>query len=172
MAVPANAIAGRISKQYGLRGSVHVILDPVAKKEIKEGIPLFIQIDGQRVPYFVEELTMLSGDQAIIKFEFIDDVEKARAVSGADLYLDTETDVRTGETGGGLRTLSGYRAYDRSIGYLGRVRDLMEHDLNPVLLIDHHGRELMVPAIPEFILNIDHRKKSILFDLPEGLTAL
>lgn len=172
MAVPGSVKAGKISKPYGLQGSVYVILDPVAGKRIEPGDPLFIQMDGQRVPFFVEELTIISDDQVIIKFEFIGNVEEAKSISGHDVYLDPGTDpvVPTGKAS--MHTVRGYRSYDRSTGYLGPVTDYMEHEMNPVLVVDHHGKELMVPAVDEIIVEINHRKKTILFDLPEGLTAL
>lgn len=173
MEFPGSAKAGRISKPYGIQGSVHIILDPVAGQRIQEGDPLFIQMDGQRVPYFVEELTVVSSDQAIAKFEFIDDVGKAKSIAGRDVYLDPDTvqdapSPRSDE----LQVLSGYAAYDRVIGYLGTVTGLLEHDRNPILLVDHGGKELMVPAAGEIILKVNHRKKTIHFDLPDGLTTL
>jgi len=172
MAVPGSVKTGKISKPYGLQGSVHVILDPVAGKHIKQGDPLFIHIDGQRVPYFVEELTIIAEDQAIIRFEFIDHVEKAKSICGCDVYLDQKTDPITPSGGESLHDVSGYRAFDQTTGYLGRITEFMEYDLNPVLLVDYHGRELMVPAVDEIILEVDHHKKTIHFDLPEGLVTL
>lgn len=173
MESPGGAKAGRISKPYGLQGSVHIILDPVAGQRIQEGDPLFIQMDGQRVPYFVEELTEVSSDQVIVKFEFIDDLGSARSVAGRDVYLDPDKSqdapsARSEEH----QDLSGYAAHDRVLGYLGPVTGMLEHDRNPVLLVDHGGKELMVPAAGEIILKVNHRKRTILFDLPEGLTTL
>lgn len=172
MAVSGSVKAGKIAKAYGLRGSVHVILNPAAAKRIQEENPLFIDLDGQRVPYFVEELNVVSDDQAIIKFEWIDDVEKAKSIAGSDLYLDPESDPVSQPGNEGLQEIKGYKAYDRSTGYLGTVEDFLEHELNPVILVDHKGRELMVPAAGEIILEVDHGKRTILFDLPEGLTSL
>ena len=172
MAVPGTVKAGKIAKAYGLQGSVHVILNPAANKRIQAGNPLFIELDGQRVPYFVEELNVVSDDQAIIKFEWIDDVEKAKTIAGNDLYLDPKSDPVRPPGNEGLQAITGYEAYDRSTGYLGKVTDFLEHELNPVILVDHHGRELMVPAAVEIILEVDQGKRTILFDLPEGLTSL
>lgn len=172
MAVPGSVKAGRISKPYGLQGSVHVILDPAVGDFIEPGDPLFIRLDGQRVPFFVEELTMVSDDQAIIKFEFIGNVEEAKSICGQDVYLDPRSDPVIPSGKKTLHSIRGYRSFDRNTGYLGPVTDFLEHELNPVLVVDHHGKELMVPAVNEIILEIDHRKKTILFDLPEGLTKL
>ena len=90
MLVPDGAKAGKISKPYGLRGEVHIILEPEAGNYIEPDYPLFIDLDGQRVPFFVEEVELVSADQAIIKFEFVQSLEEARTISGCKLYFDPD----------------------------------------------------------------------------------
>ena len=68
---PEGEKAGRISKPSGLRGEVNIILEPEAGIRIVPDTPLFIDIDGQRVPFFVEEIELVSKDHAIIKFELL-----------------------------------------------------------------------------------------------------
>ena len=88
MLVPDRTKAGTISKPYGLRGEVNILLEPEAGKYIEPDHPLFIDIDGQRVPFFVEEVELVSADQAIVKFEFIESLEEAKKVAGCSLYFD------------------------------------------------------------------------------------
>ena len=51
MPVQGGVKAGKISKPYGLHGELNMILDPEAGKQIETNNPLFINIDGQRVPF-------------------------------------------------------------------------------------------------------------------------
>ena len=172
MAVPGGIKAGKISKPYGLKGEVHIILIPVVAKYIEPGNPLFIDLDGQRVPFFIQSADLISDDQAIVELEFIDSIEQAKKVSGCNVYLDPIHDPATeGEEEDFLQVV-GYRAYDLRLGDLGIVSEYLPNEMNPVWLIDFSGRELMVPATNEFIQDIDHRKKSIYLDLPEGITDL
>ncbi len=172
MPVSCGVKAGRISKPNGLQGKVNIILNPDTGKSIEPKNPLFIDIDGQRVPFFVEEYTMVSDDQAILQLEFINSIEEARTVCGCDVYLDSRYHPAKPKESGDLHAVVGYEAFDLQIGNLGRVTDYIESDMNPVLLLDYRGKEMMVPAAREFIIRIDHRKKSIHFILPEGLTEL
>ncbi|MEN8230810.1 MAG: ribosome maturation factor RimM [Bacteroidota bacterium] len=172
MPVPGGAKAGKISKPYGLQGRVNMILDPEAGKHIEIDNPLFINIDGQRVPFFVEDFEPVSLDQAIVKFEFINSVEEAREVSGCEVYLDPS---QKSASKSGMKDYSaavGYDAFDQDVGYLGKITDFIQHDMNPVLMVDYKGKELMVPAVDELIQQINHKERSIYFHLPEGLTTL
>ena len=174
MLILEGAKAGRISKPYGLRGEVNTILEPQAGNNIEPDNPLFIDIDGQRVPFFVEEVELVSNNQAIIKFEFIDTLETAREVSGCYLYFDTchQPDSIEAEAGEDLANLIGYTASDRESGLLGKISDYLPHPMNPVFVIESESKELMVPAVRDFIDHINPEEQSIQFILPEGLTAL
>jgi 16S rRNA processing protein RimM len=164
--------AGTISKPYGLQGEVHMILNPLIAQTIKEGIPLFIELDGQRVPFFTETVEILSGDQAIIKLEFINNVGEARKVCGCRVFLDPAiTQDILADPDDPVRVV-GYRAIDKNLGLLGMIRDYIPGTLNPVWIIEYEGREIMVPAAGEFIINIDHESGSLYLNLPGGITEL
>ena len=172
MLVPEGAKAGKITKPYGLRGEVNIILESQAGNYIEPDNPLFIDIDGQRVPFFVEEVELVSRDQAIIKFEFVDSLEAAREVSGCHLFFDPGHQFTSTEAGDELANLVGYTAFDRESGKLGKITDYLPHPMNPVFIIQSENKELMVPAVQDFIDHINPIEQSIHFKLPEGLTTL
>lgn len=172
MLVLEGAKAGRISKPYGLRGEVNTILEPQAGNNIEPDNPLFIDIDGQRVPFFVEEIELVSSEQAVIKFEFVDSLEAARDVSGCDFYFDRMNQPDPSDSGDDMAKLIGYSAYDKGSGPLGLISDYLPNPMNPVFVIQSEGKELLVPAVQDFIDQINSKERSIQFILPEGLTSL
>jgi 16S rRNA processing protein RimM len=172
MLVPEGVKAGKISKPYGLRGEVNIILEPQAGNNIEPDNPLFIDIDGQRVPFFVEEVELLSAEQAIIKFEFVDALEEARELTGCRVYFDPSNQPRPSEEGEDMAKLIGYKASDRGLGELGLISDYLPHPMNPIFVIRAENTEFMIPAVPDLIKQIDPDKQSVHFILPEGLTSL
>ena len=150
---PEGEKAGIISKPSGLRGEVNIILEPEAGIYIKPDTPLFIEIDGQRVPFFIEEAELVSKDHAIVYF---DPRQKSRSAGAAN----------------DLSYLTGYMASDRESGLLGKITDYLPHPMNPVFVIATEKGELMVPAVRDFIESISTEEQSVQFILPNGLTAL
>lgn len=172
MMVPEGVKAGKISKPYGLRGEVNIILEPEAGTLIETKIPLFILIDGQRVPFFVEEVELVSAGQAIIKFEFIESLEDARKVSGLEVCFDYGVERNTKKEEGSLENLVGMDALDKHVGALGKILDYIASPANPLFIIAYENQELMIPANRELILEIDRSEGLVSFDLPEGLLQL
>lgn len=169
---PGGIKAGFISKPYGLHGKVHLILQQGTGLIIEKGDPLFIDIDGQRVPFFVEEIEMLAVDQATVAFEFIDRLEEARKVSGCEVYFDPSRSTVAGRSASDLENLVGYRAMDLDIGDIGNITGYMPHEHNPIFMVKYREREILIPANEELISGIDPAKQIIYFELPEGLIQL
>jgi len=165
-------IAGKISKPYGLQGDVHIILVPAVAQKLKPGNPLFIDLDGQRVPFFMEAVEILSDDQAIVKVEFISSVEEARKLSGREVYLDHRDSPGSSDLADEPAALIGYRVIDAKLGEIGLVSDYIPGSMNPVWMIEHDGKEMIIPATPDFIQKVDLKNNSLYLDLPEGLLDL
>lgn len=172
MTVQGGIKAGKISKPYGLQGEVHIILIPVVAQKLKPGIPLFIDIDGQRVPFFIESLDQVSNNQAIVKLEFINSLEEARAYVGYEVFLDQQDAGDPQKKADRPDEVLGYRVIDLNLGEIGRVSEIIPSEMNPVWVIDRAGKEIIIPATKDFIQKIDHKNSLLHLDLPEGLTEL
>ena len=172
MTVQVGVKAGKISKPYGLQGDVHIILIPAIVQELKPGNPLFIDLDGQRVPFFMETVDLVSREQAIVKVEFINSVEEARKVTGCNVYVDRKKDYQSEAEPGSSEALLNYQLVDLHLGEIGEIVDYIPGEMNPVWVIDFSGREILIPASEDFIRKIDHKSKILHLELPEGITAL
>lgn len=164
--------AGKISKPYGLQGDVHIILFPAAIHKMIPETPLFIDLDGQRVPFFIESVDLVSEDQAIVKVEFVNSLEEARKFTGHEVYLDIQDADFTPDRAEASQEVIGYRVFDLRLGEIGKLIELIPSEMNPVWLIERDGREIMIPATEDFIQKIDHKNSSLHLDLPEGITEL
>ena len=50
--------------------------------------------------------------------------------------------------------------------------DVDETTMNVLLQIDHDGEELLLPAVEDLILDVDHEKRIMSVSLPAGLLDL
>ncbi len=172
MPVSPDVKAGKIVKPYGLQGQVIMILEPGRDIFLQSGSPLFIEIDGQRVPFFLKEVQISVPSQAIIKFEWVDSVEEAKELCGCHTYLDPAETKGAKFPKDERYEMVGYAVVDEGVGALGVIKEFIPHEMNPVWLIDQNGKEILVPATEQFIQGIDRVKMTIRFRLPEGLTEL
>lgn len=160
---------GVITSPHGVRGEVKVFPttdDPKRFKRLKEVIldtgrgESLLEIEGVK---FLKKLVVL-------KFKGLDrpeDVEKFRQKS---LYVTRENAVRLGRDEYFIADLMGLRVFDEDDSEIGVLREVLETGANDVYLIDlNDGRELLLPAIKECVLNVDVEAGKMRIHILDGL---
>jgi 16S rRNA processing protein RimM len=160
---------GTLVKPHGYKGEMLLKGKPEILQKLTEGIPLFIAIDGQRVPFFIEEIhNDTPAEKVIIRFEFIDSKDTAGRFVSCEVYTDPEPSPGS-NTEMRLSDYRGFGCTDRSSGAELTVTDFIESSENPILVLDHKGNEVLLPLNADFILNIDPEARTIEAAFPEGL---
>ena len=132
---------GRLGKTHGVRGEISFLLDDDVFDRTDADY-LILDIDGILVPFFIEEYRFKTDSNALMKFDGIDTQERARELTGCDVYFprsqadEDETD-------------------DTTINILFELTD---------------GK--LIPASDELIQHIDTKRHQIEINLPEGILEL
>jgi len=160
---------GTLIKPHGFKGEMQVRGSSQTLENLTEGMPLFVEIAGQRIPFFIESLSgEPAGDTSVIKLEFIDSDAEARKYSGKNVYAEhIPASSGTGGTTGA--DLIGYLVTDKNSGSKLEVVDYDDQSGNPLFILDLSGREILLPANADYILSIDPSTRKIQVDFPEGL---
>jgi len=163
---------GTLVKPHGYKGEMLLKGKPGILQELTQGMPLFIAIDGQRVPFFIEEVhNEIPAEKVIIKFEFIDSKDTAGRYVSCDVFSDPGVSTRT--AGEAQRTdYRGFLCTDRSSGAELTVTGYIDSAENPILVLEYKGNEVLLPANADYILNIDRDAGTIEAEFPEGLLDL
>jgi len=169
------AKVGLIAKTHGVNGEVVVRADAGFCADDLCYEYLLLEIDGGLVPFYVEEIRVKSDEEVLAKFEFINTQDDARRLNSCNVYISREWIEANNDTTNNTSTgfLIGYYATDKQHGNLGTITDIDNQvGANPLFIIEHNGKELLVPITDEFIENINDKDKKVTFNLPEGLIDL
>ena len=160
---------GVISSTHGVRGEVKVFptTDDVKRfKRLKEVIldtgreELTLEIEG--VKFFKQFV--------ILKFKGFDNINDIEKYKGKSLYATRANAVRLRKDEYFIADLQGLTVVDEEEHVLGTLRDVMETGANDVYIIDlTDGREVLIPAIKECILNVDIEGGKMQVHIMEGL---
>jgi 16S rRNA processing protein RimM len=162
---------GVLAKLHGFKGEYVLVSDSTISEEIEDWESVFIEIDGLPVPFFIDSLRVTSESSAVIGFEDIDSEEAAREFIGnriLQLFSVADYEEETSFS----RELSGYMVVDKKTGNVGLVDQLLNYSGNLLLQIMQGEDEILIPASETIIVHVDHEKKTILIEAPEGLISL
>ncbi|MBS1622971.1 MAG: 16S rRNA processing protein RimM [Bacteroidetes bacterium] len=160
---------GILRKPHGLSGAFNFSLTRELKSVKKHPAHFFIEGKGGFIPYFIVSFDLKDMFTGLLTFEDIDSVEKAKQMTGCELYLDEKTVgslFKKDQDDYGF--LIGYQAWDGERA-LGTVAAIEEMPGQVLAVIDMAGEEVMVPLVDDLVAEVDKRKKKIVFELPEGL---
>ncbi len=159
---------GRLGKAHGIRGEVSFLFDDDVFDRV-EADCLILDIDGILVPFFIKEYRFKSDANALMKFEGIDTQERARELTGCEVFFPRDLSDGDGEHLSWAEIV-GYGLVDAetgsSVGIIASVDDSTRNTLFEL----EDGR--LIPASEELITGIDTKKHQIDIKLPEGILEL
>ncbi len=164
---------GYVSKTHGLSGNLEVVVTVDWLDELGVDF-IFIEIDGCYIPFQItEERTKNSG--RLLKLDNIDTKEEAERLIGATVYLSADdVDEEALEDAESI-DYEGYTIFDADGKEIG-VIDYVDYDTENVLFCldskDSAGFPIMIPAVDDFIVEIDDDKQTIVMNIPDGLLEL
>lgn len=166
---------GKVNKLFGRKGEVAITLYDTFPDNFSNEEPLLVEIDSLTVPLFFGSFERRGVSGAIVAFDDLDTPERAAELIGRELSIEIEADEANDDEFY-MEDLIGFAAEvvdEQGASVVkGRVADYYDSEANPLLGLELDGREVLVPAVEEFIVHIDFEGERIVFLLPEGLMEL
>lgn len=154
---------GRLGKAHGIKGEITMqVEDDVFDRA--DADYLVLELDNIMVPFFIEEYYFKTDTTALIKFEGIDTLERAKEFANIDVYFPRN--IKDNSIDSEEEALS----YPMLVGF-------QVNDIGKIAYIDHQTENIMfeledgtlIPASEELIEDIDVPNKQIKMTIPEGL---
>lgn len=159
---------GRLGKAHGIRGEVSFLFDDDVFDRVDADY-LILDIDGILVPFFMEEYRFKSDANALVKFDGIDTLERAKELTGCDVYFPRELSDEDDEHISWAEIV-GYELIDSETRTVaGTIASIDDSTMNTLFELED-GR--LIPASEELIQAIDTKKHQIEIKLPEGILEL
>ncbi len=169
MSHEAYFVLGRIIKPHSYKGAVKLKVTHERAHEIELKESVFIEINDQPVPFFIDQFEHQNKDFYIIKFEGVDTEEQARNICGARVILPKEMEPVSEGKEFYRDELNGYSVIDANEGDIGVLKEVISNPGNDVFSIEYNDKEILIPAIEDFIVQIDRENKVLHLRAPEGL---
>lgn len=158
---------GVIGKTHGVKGELNFTFTDDVFDRVDADY-LILRIDGILVPFFIDEYRFRSDDRALLILHDIDTNEKAQNLVGTEVFFPYSLSDKQKNEVISFNDLIGFTI--DGIGIVTGIDDYTENILFEVKRND--GKQILIPAVEEFVENVDYEKKIIKVQLPEGLVEL
>lgn len=160
---------GAVTSTHGIAGEVKVFPttdDPNRFKKLKK-----ILIDtGAGMKELEISHVKFFKNMVILKFKDHDKIEDVMAYKGRELYVTRENAVKLKKNEYFIADLIGMQVYTEDGSLLGELKDVIQTGANDVYEVRmENGKEVLIPAIRQCILDVDIEQAKMTVHLLEGL---
>ncbi len=163
---------GKVVSKYSFRGEVLVKLDTDEPEIYEQMESVFVEINKNLIPFFIEKCRLHKSSLLRIAFEDVKDEASAAQIIGKALYLPLSA----------LPPLTGNRFYyhevigftlmDKTHGNIGIIQSVNDSASQVLFEAEKDGKLLLLPISDDILQKVDRRTQTIYVETPEGLVDL
>lgn len=159
---------GVIANTHGIRGEVKVFPttdDPKRFEWLKE---VLLDTGTEKIPLKINSVRFFKN-LVIVKFKGIDNINDIEKYKGKDLYVTRENAIPLEEDEYYIADIIGAAVDTEDGESFGVLKDVLETGANLVYVVEHEGREVLLPAIADCVKEIDIEQKKVVVHIMTGL---
>lgn len=159
---------GKIVNTQGLKGDVRIYPSTDYKERFEELEYLFIEGKGNE-KFYIEKVRYRKN-LAMIKFKGLDHINDVENLKNLEVLTEKLDQDNLEEDRFYVEDLIGLKIVDHKRGYIGDLIEIIQNPAHDIYLVKlESGKEVMIPAVAEFVKDTDIEKGIIHVTLIEGL---
>lgn len=161
-------LLGKITRKHGLQGNVFLKLDTDQPEMYNKLDTIFLDVNGLLVPFFVAKQQWNKSDTLLISFKNSTEALVEQSI-GKDVYLPLSTlPVLTGNKFY-YHEVVGFQILDEEGKNCGIIESVNDQTAQHYFILTLDGKEIIIPIIRDWILEVNRDEKFLKMNLPEGL---
>jgi 16S rRNA processing protein RimM len=163
------AVIGKITSCFGIKGYVRVYPYTSSAARFRALSSVAVGETAEQAVMKAVEDVKIGERKILIKFAGIDDRTAAEGIVGGYLFVKESERPRPAKGSFYLDEIVGCEVRTERGERIGTVEEVSKNSAQDVWIVRDGGKEYAIPAVKEFIRNVDVRGKKITVRLIEGL---
>ena len=165
-------LLGKITATHGLKGQLRVAAYSGEYETILSLVSLILKDTDGGMKALQLSSALVHGKKLIIGFKGYDDINQVLPLVGSEIYASREQMPELEEGEYYWFDLLGLRVETDSGEFLGELTDIIATGSNDVYVVKEGGREYMIPALEDIVLDVNLETGIMKVSPPEGLLDL
>lgn len=159
---------GYIRRPHGYKGALNASIkalgiDPASISKV------FMGLNGSLVPFFLQKLEHKNNDTFIFWFDGINTELEAQKLVGKEVFISLKDLPKQKKQVFNPDQLVDFQVYNSNNIAVGIVIEVLKTAAHPLVKISYQNRQILIPIHPDFILDLNIKKRTIVLEIPEGL---
>ena len=159
---------GVIANTHGIRGEVKVFPTTEDPKRFKGMKEIILDTENEKKVLEVASARFFKN-MVILKFKGIDSINDIEKYKGRDLLVTRENAIPLEEGEYYIADILGATVVTEDGETFGVLKDVLTTGANDVYVVEHEGKEVLLPVIPDCVLSRNMDTKVVTVHIMEGL---
>jgi len=162
---------GKFVAAHGVKGEL-LLKHGLGKKTSLKGLQtIYIEEKkGSFIPWFVENTKIKNETEVFVTLEGVATRDAAIKLAQKEVWF-TEPDIKRFSVKSSPINLLGYTIINNKEP-VGEILEIVEQPHQLLCRVEINGKEVLIPLHESFLRGINHAKKQVNVDLPEGLIEI
>jgi len=160
---------GRFGRPHGVRGDIRFWPFNPESELLKKSAAIRIGQTAQDTRSYTVQHVRRDAKGVVVRLKEFDDRDDVRVLTNQQWFEDRADFPELADDEIYYADLIGMTCRDESGVSLGPIKDVVDVGPNSILVIDHGGREVMVPNVDAFVLSMDMDAQEVIIRPLDGL---
>ncbi len=162
-------IVGKFLQTHGIQGYLKAIPYSGLPDRFEYLRTLYTADDGEMRGWIIEDIR-ITDRESLIKLRGISTREEAKLLVKKEIWLPESEKIELPEGSYFIHDLLDLKVFEIDGNYLGVLKDVLSSNGSDIYVVrKDDGGEILIPAVSEFVQEIDFEKKTIQVRLIKGM---
>ena len=161
---------GHFSRLHGYNGKLVISFVNENPSILTKKITIWLNTSGLITPFKIQEIQPLNKNKLILTLLNVNK-DKAEELKDKSVFINPK-DIDFGKEKFDKNNITGYDLFSQEEENLGKVSAVIKIKNNNLIQLYINKIEILLPYNDKNILVLDHSKKQIKLDIPDGLIEL
>jgi 16S rRNA processing protein RimM len=134
---------------------------------------VFFEYENCLIPYKIVELIQKNDLEFLVQLKNIDSENDLIPFLESEVWIEKTKIKKLKNKEFDISQLIGFSVFDKNAGLIGVLNEIQENKFQQLMKIKtSQNREILIPFVEEFIIEINSKNKLIELDLPAGLLEM
>ena len=163
---------GQVVGTHGLRGDIKVRVAMFSPEDLLTVKKIYLRRKSGETERFSLLRQSLHKGNVLLRLEGLESLTAVEPLIGSSILLEEDelSDVEDGHYR--FYQLEGMQVVDVQLGPIGRLVSMFTTAAHDTYVVKGSSGEILIPAVPLYVTDIDLEGRIMKVDLPEGLVSL
>jgi 16S rRNA processing protein RimM len=161
-------LLGYVARAHSIKGALKLKVDTDFPEKYTKLKHLTLKLNTKTQKFDIQKLSYSPPDEMIVALKQITDRNTAELWKNAEVWIDIDFLPELSGTKFYFHEVIGFEVKDIQLGVIGEIVLFYETAAHPIIAVNHNGTEVLIPAVDEFITEINRNERYMIVSLPEN----